>query len=272
MKEIMYTQSSLLICAILFMCMLIAIEVGYRLGFRIRKRADASYKSHIDALQSSLLSILALLIAFTFSIALQRFDSRSDAVVDEANAIGTAYLRAELLPDAKRDDVRQSLREYLDLRVQSSQTTLDHSAERERLISKANQTLDTLWHYAIEAAEIDANPVTSGLFIQSLNEVIDSFGRRIATIDRHVPEAVLLLLCVVLISTGGIMGFNVGITGRRPSLVGYVMVGLIILLIFIIIDLDHPRRGTIKVSQKSLIDLQKSITASVPNQRVPLKK
>ena len=70
----MYNQSSLLICAILFMCMLIAIEVGYRLGFRIRKRADASYKSHIDALQSSLLSILALLIAFTFNWKAQTAD------------------------------------------------------------------------------------------------------------------------------------------------------------------------------------------------------
>ncbi|MDP1765388.1 MAG: hypothetical protein Q8K83_00660 [Methylotenera sp.] len=116
-----------------------------------------------------------------------------------------------------------------------------------------------MWRYAIQAAERDAGPVTSGLFIQSLNEVIDSFGRRVATIDRHVPEAVLLLLSFVFIVTCSILGFSIGITGHRPSLVSYIMIGLIVLLVFIIIDLDHPRRGLIQVSQKSLIDLQTSI-------------
>lgn len=271
MKEIMYNQSSFFICVMLFISMLITIEFGYRLGLKQKKHADESYKSHIDALQSSLLGILALLIAFTFSIALQRFDSRSDAVVDEANAIGTAYLRAELLPSSIRVDVKQSLHNYLDLRVQASQTSLDHNHEREILLIDASKVLDTLWQRATQAAEIDANPVTTGLFIQSLNEVIDSFGRRMAAVDRHVPEAVLLLLAIVLLTTGSILGFNIGVTGHRPSLVGYVMVGLIILLIFIIIDLDHPRRGIIQVSQKNLVDLQKSISASTPSKSVTLK-
>lgn len=146
-------------------------------------RVSETYKAHIDAAQTSLLGILALLIAFTFSIALQRFDRRSDAVVDEANAIGTAYLRTQLIPISVRNDAQQSLRNYLDLRAQASTASLDHPAERNALLVKANQTLDTLWRYAIQAAEKDAGPVTSGLFIQSLNEVIDSFGRRVATID-----------------------------------------------------------------------------------------
>lgn len=259
MKEIMYNQSSILIAVVLFASMLLAIEAGYRLGLKVKMSVSKSYKAQIDAAQASLIGILALLIAFTFSIAIQRFDSRSDAVVDEANAIGTAYLRTQLIPVSVRNDAQQSLRDYLDLRVQASSASLDHPAERIALLVKANQTLDTLWRYAIQAADENAGPVTSGLFIQSLNEVIDSFGRRIATIDRHVPEAVLLLLSFVFIITGSILGFSIGVTGHRPSLVSYIMTGLIVLLVFIIIDLDHPRRGLIQVSQKSLIDLQTSI-------------
>ncbi|MDP1765389.1 MAG: hypothetical protein Q8K83_00665 [Methylotenera sp.] len=106
MKEIMYNQSSILIALVLFIFMILAIEVGYRLGHKVKMRASESYKAHIDAAQTSLLGILALLIAFTFSIALQRFDSRSDAVVDEANAIGTAYLRTQLIPISVRNDAQ----------------------------------------------------------------------------------------------------------------------------------------------------------------------
>jgi hypothetical protein len=231
------------------------------LGLKAQNRASESYRQHIDQVQTSLLGILALLLAFTFSIALQRFDSRSEAVVDEANAIGTTYLRAQLLPTSVRDRVQLSLRNYLNLRVKASTTPLDNPAARAAFILKANQTLNTLWDFAIQAAKEDARPVTSGLFIQSLNELIDSFGRRSATIDRHVPEAVLFLLCIAFIVTGSVIGFTVGITNHRPSFVSYIMIGLIVLLVFIIIDLDHPRRGLIQVSQNSLIELLSSINA-----------
>lgn len=259
MNDIIYNQNSILIVIILFVAMLIAIESGYRLGVKSKKLANPSYKSHIESVQSSLLGILALLIAFTFSIALQRFDSRSEAVVDEANSIGTAFLRAQLLPIAVRQDVQKALHQYIDIRVQSSTLPLDHTNDHLALRTNANDILNSLWQLAIQAAEIDQNPVTTGLFIQSLNELIDSFGRRTATVDRHVPEAVLMLLSIVFIATGCVVGYSVGITNNRPSNMSYLMVGLIVLLVFIIIDLDHPRRGLIRVSQNSLTDLKASI-------------
>ncbi len=268
MKVIMYNQSSVLIALVLLGCMVIAIELGYRLGLKAQNSASESYRQHIDAVQTSLLGILALLIAFTFSIALQRFDSRSEAVVDEANAIGTAYLRTQLLPTSVRGEAQQSLRYYLSLRVKASTIPLDNQIARDAILLKANQTLNTLWHYAIQAAKEDARPVMSGLFIQSLNELIDSFGRRTATIDRHVPEAVLFLLCTAFVVTGSVIGFSVGITSHRPSFVSYIMVGLIVLLVFIIIDLDHPRRGLIQVSQKRLIELQSSVNAEQKSDRL----
>ena len=255
----MYAQSSVLIVGILLASMLFAIEAGYRIGRRTQSLTSEPSKAQINAVQASLLGILALLLAFTFSLSLQRFDSRSEAEVDEANAIGTAYLRAQLLPVSVRSKVQQSLREYLDLRIRAGHMTLANEAERKPLLAKANENLDSLWRYALQAAEEDPSPVTSGLFIQSLNTLIDSYGKRDAELERHVPEIVLFLLYLVFLMTGSVVGYACGIAGHRPSLATYIMVVLIVLLVFIIIDLDRPRRGLIKVSQKSLTQLQTAI-------------
>jgi hypothetical protein len=259
MREVMYDQSSVLIVWILFVSLIGVIEAGYRVGHRAQAHASESSTAHINAIQAAVLGILALLLGFTFSLSLQRFESRSEAVVDEANAIGTAYLRAQLLPSSVRHEVRQSLRDYLDLRVQASMMTVGHQAERQALLVRANQVLDSLWLSARQAAEENASPVTSGLFIQSLNDLIDSYGRRDAALNRHVPEVVLWLLYGVLLMTGSIIGYACGVAGHRASLVAYIMVVLIVFLVFIIIDLDRPHRGLITVSQKSLIDLQTTI-------------
>jgi hypothetical protein len=262
MSEVMYDQNSLLISGILFVSMLIAIEVGYRFGRRVESRANESSRSHVGAIQASQLGILALLLGFTFSLALQRFDNRSQAVVDEANAIGTTYLRAQLLQDTIRGEVQTLLRRYVDLRVQAGAVALDHESKRDPIIAQTNKVLDDLWGYARRAAEEDGRAVTAGLFIQSLNELIDSYGRRDAALSRHVPELVLFLLYGTFILTGGVIGYAAGVAGHRTSFVTYILVMLIVVLTFIIVDLDRPRRGLIRVSQASLIDLGVAIDSA----------
>jgi len=122
--------------------------------------------------------------------------------------------------------------------------------------------LDALWGCARKAAKEDNNPVTSGLFIQSLNETIDSYGRREAALNRHVPEIILFLLYGTFLMTGGIIGYSAGIAGHRPAMISYILVALIVVLAFIIADLDRPRRGLIKVDQTSLIQLKAAIDAT----------
>lgn len=259
MREVMYDQSSFLIVGILFASMLLAIEAGYRLGNRNGRGTSEPSRAHLNALQASLLGILALLLGFTFSLSLQRFDSRSTAVVNEANAIGTAYLRAQLLPAPIRAETRQALRAYLDLRVRAGSIPLTQPAQRQALLVQTERGLDGLWGLGRRAVELDPGPVVSGLFIQSLNELIDAYGGRNAALERHVPELVLFLLYGAFLMTGCIIGYNTGITGQRASFVTYIMVALIVLLVFIIIDLDRPRRGIIEVSQHPLTSLQHSI-------------
>lgn len=262
MGEIMYEQNSLLISLILFVSMLLAIEAGYRLGQRAEQRTNESSRAHVGAIQASLLGVLALLLGFTFSLSLQRFDSRSQAVVDEANAIGTAYLRAQLLQESIRGEVMNLLRRYVDLRVQAGAVALDRQEQREAIIAKTNKALDDLWGYARRAADEDGRAVTAGLFIQSLNELIDSYGRRDAALSRHVPELVLFLLFGSFLMTGGVVGYAAGVAGHRASMVTYILVILIVVLTFIIIDLDRPRRGLIRVSQTSLIELGTAIDSA----------
>jgi hypothetical protein len=208
-----------------------------------------------------------LLLGFTFSLSLQRYDSRSEAVVSEANAIGTAYLRAQLLPASVRAPTLKALASYLSLRVRAGSLSLDHAYQRQAMLDQASQQQALLWHYALQAAEEAPNPVTSGLFLQALNEMIDAYGTRDATLNRHVPEIVLNLLYTTFLMAGIILGYSSGVAGHRASFATYIMVGLIVLLVFLIIDLDRPRRGLIQVSHKSLLDLENAIAR--PRQVTP---
>lgn len=252
----MYGWNSLLIAGFLLASMAASIEVGHRIGRRNEASTNKATKDHIITIQGSILGVLALLLAFSFSLALQRFDNRNAAVVDEANAIGTTFLRTQLLPGSVRSDARKLLQSYINLRVQASTISLNKEEDRDVLLAKANQVLDALWDCARRAAAEDPNPVTSGLFIQSLNETIDAYGQRDAAVRRHVPEVIMFLLFGTFLMTGGVLGYAAGVAGHRPSSVSYMLVGLIVVLTFVIIDLDRPRRGLIKVDQTSLIDVK----------------
>ena len=113
-------------------------------------------------------------------------------------------------------------------------------------------------------AETTTNPVTTGLFVQSLNEMIDAYASTVAEIDRHVPEFVLFLLYGAFIVSGGVIGYASGLANHRPALVTYLMVGVIALLLYMVMDLDRPGRGVIRVSVQSLLDLQAGMKPELP--------
>lgn len=258
MKEYMYNHSSFLIVALLFIALLIATEFGFRLGQKFADTTTDATKSQINSIQVSILGVLALLLGFTFSLSLQRYDTRSQAVVAEANAIGTALLRADLLPDSVSADSHRLLRQYLELRVEAGKISLDRVADREAVLRKSNRALDMLWQSALEATDEDPSPVRAGLFVQSLNEVIDAYGSRDAALDRHVPELVLFLMFGTLLLAASLVGYGSGVSGHRATFAAYTLLALIICLVFLIIDLDRPRRGIVEVSQQSLVDLHTS--------------
>ena len=258
----MYDHSSLLIVVLLFLALMLATEGGYRVGRGSNGRTSESTKTQINTLQASLLGVLALLLGFTFSLSLQRYDSRSQAIIHEANAIGTAMLRAGLLSESTRTETQGLLRQYLDLRVRAGDISLDREQERAAVLLESGRVLDTLWERALESAAADPRPVTTGLYVQALNELIDAFGERDAALNRHVPEPVLFLMFGTFILTASLVGYASGLTGHRTPFPTYILITLIVFLVFVIIDLDRPRRGLIEVSQQSLLDLQADSAAS----------
>lgn len=270
----MYNHSSILIVTLLFVALVIGAELGYQIGRRFISGTDEPKKTQITAIQGSVLGVLALLLGFTFSLSLQRYDTRSASVVAEANAIGTAMLRAGLIDPRYSDRAQTLVRDYLDLRLRAVSISLDRVAERDAVLAQSDRVLQSLWAIAARLAAEDANPVRSGLFVQALNEVIDEFGNRDAALERHVPEPVLFLLFATLVLTAGLVGYSSGVTGHRVTLAAYILLVLIVLLVFMVIDLDRPRRGLIEVSQQPLVELRSHILfdAAAPDSAAALPR
>jgi len=259
MHELLYDVNSGGIAVALLLGMVVFVEIGWRLGMRVRNAKSEPAKDHIYGVQASMLGILGLLLGFTFSLSLQRYESRSEVVQEEANAIGTTYLRADLLPEAQREPSRRLLREYVNLRAEASEPRYAEHAAQERLARAAQQKHSELWALASAGVAADAAPARSGLYVQSLNELIDVFDKRRAELARHVPEVVLIVLFGTFLLAGSVVGFACGVGGHRPPIVTYMMVALIVVVVFLILDLDRPRRGLILVSQQSLVELRDAV-------------
>lgn len=261
MREMLYALPAPVITILLLVCLAGVTWFGLRQGRRHAAGSSEAYRSHVATAQGSLLGLLALLMGFTFSMSLQRFDARAEALVVEANAIGTTWLRAGLLPEPAATASKALLRDYIDLRVLAGTIPLDQKAERAALLARTTAQQSLLWQAAQQAVEQDRSPATSGLYIQSLNDTIDAFGSRDALLARHVPELVLLLLFGTILLTGGATGYTCGLNNHRPSMVANAFGLLIVLVSLIIIDVDRPRRGFITVDQTPMISLLDMIQA-----------
>lgn len=252
----MYNQNSIIIVVLLLASILIAYEICFRIGRYYQKRTDHEVKSQTNSIQAGILGLLALLLGFTFNMALQRFDSRSYAVISEANNIGTAILRTKLLPEPYDSLAQELLQQYVDLRLEISTKDLTLKEDRKLINLQTDALQNDLWDIAIKAAEIDPRPVTTGYFITSLNDVIDAKSERNAILQRHIPEVILFLLFIVFIIGGALMGYTSGLGLKRAYIPTVMFTLLIVLVVFIIIDLDRPKRGLIMVKQDSLIELK----------------
>lgn len=251
-RELLYDIPSIFIALGLLVLMLIAMTIAWLIGRRSHRNQSEEGRSQTTAVQGSMLGLLALLLGFTFSLGLSRHDTRSAAVVQEANAIGTAWLRTDFLPEDMRIEAQADLRRYTRLRLEAAEVSADQHQRRARLITNAEAAFADLWVEASAHAESKGGPAAVS-YAASLNDMIDALGTRDAAIERHVPEIVLFMLFGTFILSGAMLGFSSGLAGTAPATPVYLMLALIVLLVFMIIDLDRPRRGLIEVDQRALI-------------------
>lgn len=253
-----YDFSSVVITVALFGLIILFNEIGFRIGRFVQHKTDEEIKTLTGAIQGSILGLLALLLGFTFSMSMQRYDNRSEALISEANAIGTVILRVQLLPVQHQDEASALLKKYVNLRVEIGKVDLTRREDRQTYDAQVSKIQNDLWVLAAKVAHEDPNPVTSGLFISALNEMIDSQGKRNALLQMHVPETVMFLLFLVFIASGGILGYSSGLSGKRVTAPTVMVSFLIALVVFIILDLDRPKRGLIQVDQTPMIMLKES--------------
>src|SRR5206468_872916 len=242
--------TTLLIAALLFG----ACETGFRLGGR-KNGAEKTDQGHV---LSAMLALLGLLVGFTFSIAVGRHELRRSLVVEEANAIGTEYLRTQMVPEPFRTRLADALRRYTDARL-----ALAAAGESETAIAQADRLADSLqrqmWVTTVEAVPAIQPAAVSSLLVVAMNTIIDAASSRRAALEARLPSIAFGSLVLYAAVAGGMLGFVSG-SGRNRSRVGaFVLLMLLTLALGLILDMDRPRRGTIKVSQQPLIDLRASM-------------
>lgn len=232
--------------------LLVASEIGHFLGLR------AAGEANVTTLEAAMLGLLALMISFTFSMALARYDARRDAALTEATAIGTAALRAGLLPAPHAAESLELLRAYVQLRLD----LVGKSPTREELdaiVARSNEIQEALWREVEAATAKDKTIVPTGIYIQALNQTFDDQEKRLTALRNRVPNIVLLALYGIALVAIGFSGYASGIEGRRWRLPVYVMGTLVAAVILLIQDIDRPAAGFIAVSQQPMLDTAEAL-------------
>lgn len=257
-KILMFISGSeLAVFLILLAIMLGFAELGFRLGWRLHKKKDHARKGLIGGIQGAVLGLLGLLLGFTFAMAVQRYDTRRGLVVQEANAIGTTYLRASMLPDAHQAPVKELLRRYVDLRLKYWPLVDDPAklAESMRLVGEVQAEL---WKHTTESAKEAPTDITAK-FIEALNQTIDIEAERVAALRAGIPCGVWLLLVMVAAFGCVTTSYGAGAEGARSQLGGVFLPLLITVVIVLIFDISQSRVGLIQIGQQPLVDLQQSL-------------
>jgi len=232
-----------------------ATEIGHRLGLRQETQGN------VTTLEASMLGLLALMLGFTFSMALTRFDARRDALLSEANSIGTAALRARLLPTPHDSESLKLFRDYIQVRLDlfSRRPILD--SDIQKAIVRSNEIQNALWLQAKTVAAKNDAMVPTGLFIQALNETFDNQEKRLTALRNRVPEVVFFALYGIACAVMGFAGFASGVDKRSWRLPIYLSSFLVASVILLIEDLDRPVAGLVVVNQQPMIDVANAITS-----------
>jgi protein-S-isoprenylcysteine O-methyltransferase Ste14 len=240
--------------------LLAVFEVGYRVGEWWQRRTPDEHEGPTSMLVGSVLALLAFLLAVTMGMASDRFDARRGLVLDEANEIGTAYLRAGYLPAPYGEESRALLRAYVPLRINTADTAiLDANFARSEVVQ------GQLWAMAEELAVAHPDWDMIGLYVESLNDVIDVHEARVAAIEyARVPETIVIALLLLSCLSLGMVGYSAGLTRHRSVLSATVLAIVLSGVLTLVIDLDRPRDGFLQVSQQPLLDLERELGSAVP--------
>jgi hypothetical protein len=232
-----------------------AAELGHHTGLRFRTADPES--ADLGTLAGAALGLLALLLAFSFSIALSRYDGRRNQVLEEANAIGSTANFALMLPAPVQEPILALLRDYALVRIKLGVPPDTSLLEQE--IARSLDLQARLWQLAGAVTRADPQSLPAYRFVSSLNEMNNIHERRITALRSHVPVAVVFILMGVALVAMGFAGYNAGVTGARRRLPNLLMSATVAALIVLVVDLDRPNYGLIQVPVQALADAAQGI-------------
>jgi hypothetical protein len=234
--------------------MLAFCEVGYQFGFHAKTRQDKEAMPSLGPMVGGLLGMLAFVLAFTFSMASSQHELRKMNVLEEANSIGTAYLRADLIDKQYGIEVKRLLREYVDVRLEAAS-----GGDIDTAIEKSVEIHNLLWAQ-VSAAAVKSPGTNTSLMIQAINAVIDIHEKRLTgSLYNRIPISVWLALAAITALTMIAMGTQVGLSGKRRLLAVIPLSLAFAVLVTLVVDLNRPQKGLITVGQQSMVTLQNSM-------------
>ena len=249
-EHFLYSLSSISIVLVLFSLLLLFNQLGYWLGQRYKNDDDDDIKALTNAVQTSTLGLLALLLGFTFSMSMQRYDQRNQAMIAETNEVQNLVLQVQLLPEQQQQQLLPMIKKYVEQRLELGQIDITRFDEREAYQAKVKVIQQSMWKTVAQIdqqTQLDMSAVS-----KQLQLVFETYNKRNALLMMHVPEVVIYLLFTVFVSAFCILGYSSGLAAKRIIIPTTMVMFLITMIVFIIIDLDRPKRGLIKVNQDSM--------------------
>ncbi len=232
---------------VLLLGMLAASEIGRRIGMREAARDSGELARGTGPAQAALFALLGLLLAFTFSGAASRFEARRHLITEETNAIGTAYLRVDLLPEDAQPEIRSLFHRYLDVRVATYRNVSDEKATAAKL-AEGGSLQQEIWSKCVEASLRPGTPTqTAMLVVPALNAMIDITATRVMASRNHPPPIAYLLLAGLSLVGALFVGYGTSTNRRRSWLHTFLFAVILALTIYVIVDLEFPRFGLIRV-------------------------
>ena len=256
--ELMFQAIPLwLFYSITVVIVLLSVVCGLLLGSYIRRKGKSQKEAPIGAIVASILGLLAFILAFTFGMAASRFDARKQLLLDEVNAIGTAFLRTDFLSEPQGTASRKLLKEYVDIRVEA---TLQVEKLPQALVD-SEALHNRLWSQLTALSKQDNDSILLGLYVQALNDVIDLHSKRVTIgIQYRIPGMVWLMLYIVTILAMVAVGSQFGLAGTSSWLIILLLALSFSAVILLIADLDRASEGLLKVSQKPMTELQQKLS------------
>jgi hypothetical protein len=236
---------------------LVAAEIGFRIGIWLQRRDPSSGKTAMTGtVVGGMLGLMAFLLAFSIGIVIGQHNGRREMVVTEANAVGTAYLRAGFLGEPDRTSSRDLLREYVEVRLAAAADP----AVLESAVTRSEEIHGELWSIVEDNVSKGQESDIMALFVDSINEVIDVHSLRLAAVDLRLPRLLGMVLYAATLLSFLLVGVASSADGKRDPVAILLFALALVAVLMIVVDLDRPQQGLLTVSQTALSDLLRQMT------------